>query len=112
MLGYTSLTVTTIHGCAQCFGMFKNGRVQVRSLGLIVLLFAACLVGSFHHHADFQDHSDCPVCSFVQHVPAETGVPVFFPEYVPVSQPLASVPVLTVITAHRPSTHLSRAPPC
>ena len=34
---------------------------------IVVLLFAGLLSIALHHHDDFDEHDDCPVCALVQH---------------------------------------------
>ncbi|MDO8445025.1 MAG: hypothetical protein Q7T53_02800 [Deltaproteobacteria bacterium] len=39
---------------------------------LLISLFLASVFSSFHHHEDFKDHNDCPVC-IVSHTQAITA---------------------------------------
>ena len=34
---------------------------------IVALLFAGLLSVAQHHHDDFDEHDDCPVCALVQH---------------------------------------------
>jgi hypothetical protein len=45
------------------------------ALVLSVLLLAAVLLGSVHHHGDGDDHPDCAVCAVVHHHSADAAVP-------------------------------------
>jgi len=81
------------------------------SLGLALLLFSAVILGSFHHHNDFEDHPDCAVCVVALHAATEISVPslaaVLFP-----ALPALFVTLIPTEPVVRPASTLrSRAPP-
>ncbi len=64
--------------------MFNLSKIRNFAGIILIALVLASVFSSFHHHADFKDHNDCPVC-IVSHAKAIT--PFDSPE---ISAPLQS----------------------
>lgn len=87
--------------------------MRLTALILSLLLFAATLVESFHHHDDGDDHADCPICVVALHHSADSGLPspiaISLPEIHPTIFPTFVLQSVTVRTCYAPG---NRAPPC
>jgi hypothetical protein len=83
------------------------------SLILVLLLFSATLVESFHHHDDGVDHDDCAICVAALHHSADTAQPspvlLSLPEISPRHFPELLLQAVTIHTCYAPG---NRAPPC
>lgn len=49
-----------------CFSRIRTKRATL-ALWVALMFLVAFLVVSFHHHADGEEHSDCPVCAVKYH---------------------------------------------
>jgi hypothetical protein len=92
----------------------KLGRIRFSKKFFLVLtlLVIACLfLTIFHHHADGQDHADCPVCRLVQQAAAIIILAIV--AILPAAQRIDFLPCLNenFTAVFSPSSLQGRAPP-
>ncbi|HIJ97381.1 MAG TPA: hypothetical protein HPP94_16945 [Desulfuromonadales bacterium] len=81
------------------------------AMALSVVMLAAVLLGSFHHHSDEKDHPDCSICAVAHH---QKSCVANAPTYNP---PIRSVvitnfiPYAPLVQSSISTTRQSRAPP-
>jgi hypothetical protein len=81
------------------------------SLGLVLVMLFAVILGSAHHH-DQEDHPDCAICFVVHHAASETSAPPSPPAIFLSALPALFAPLVLAVPVVRPtSLQRSRAPP-
>jgi hypothetical protein len=85
----------------------------VRSLGFVLLVLVALVLGNghHHHHNDLQKHPDCAICATADHFIAETVAPISLATHLPELTALFAIPILSAVITRRTATLRSRAPP-
>jgi hypothetical protein len=81
------------------------------AVSLVLVMFLAVVLGSFHHHSDLATHHDCAVCA-AAHVSSTAPDSPTLPEIVLPVHPVPLPLLVLSIPVFRPTSHLrSRAPP-